>query len=61
MEQTEKRHPANDALAYLMNLIALAFSFSRGIRRQDVIEYRFRRFSGSAIPWPHRRPDSSNR
>jgi hypothetical protein len=28
MEQTEKRHPANDALAYLMNLIALAFSFS---------------------------------
>lgn len=28
MEKTVKRHPANDALAYLMNLVALAFSFS---------------------------------
>jgi hypothetical protein len=28
MEQTGKRHPANDALSYLMSLIALAFSFS---------------------------------
>lgn len=28
MEQTGKRHPANDALAYLMNLIALAFSLT---------------------------------
>ena len=28
MDKTEKRHPANDALAYLANLIALAFSFS---------------------------------
>jgi len=24
----DKRHPANDALAYLANVIALAFSFS---------------------------------
>ena len=28
MEQTGKRHPANDAMAYVLNLIALAFSFS---------------------------------
>ncbi|EIM28686.1 hypothetical protein MicloDRAFT_00023300 [Microvirga lotononidis] len=28
MEETGKRHPANDALAYLMNMIALAFSVS---------------------------------
>lgn len=28
MEETEKRHPANDALAYLLNVIALAFSIS---------------------------------
>jgi hypothetical protein len=28
MDQTRKSHPANDALAYLLNLIALAFSFS---------------------------------
>jgi hypothetical protein len=28
MEQAGKRHPANDALAYLMSLIALAFSFT---------------------------------
>jgi hypothetical protein len=28
MEELGKRHPANDALAYLMNLIALAFSLS---------------------------------
>ena len=28
MDRSEKRHPANDALAYLMNLIGLAFSVS---------------------------------
>ncbi len=28
MEETGKRHPANDALAYLLNLVALAFSVS---------------------------------
>jgi len=28
MDRTGKRHPANDVLAYLMNLIALAFSIS---------------------------------
>ncbi len=28
MGRPEKRHPANDALAYLMNLIGLAFSIS---------------------------------
>lgn len=28
MDQSGKRHPANDVLAHLMSLIALAFSFS---------------------------------
>jgi hypothetical protein len=28
MDQTRKSHPANDALASLLNLIALAFSVS---------------------------------
>ena len=28
MDQPGKRHPANDARAYVLNLIALAFSFS---------------------------------
>ncbi|MBB4041816.1 hypothetical protein GGR34_003497 [Microvirga flocculans] len=28
MNQLGKRHPANDALAHLMSLIALVFSFS---------------------------------
>jgi len=28
MDRPVKRHPANDALAYLMNLIGLAFSIS---------------------------------
>ncbi len=28
MEETGKRHPANDALAYLLNVVALAFSVS---------------------------------
>jgi hypothetical protein len=28
MDQRGKHHPANDALAYLMNLIALGFSIS---------------------------------
>jgi len=28
MDRPHKHHPANDALAYLMNLIGLAFSFS---------------------------------
>jgi hypothetical protein len=28
MDRPAKRHPANDALAYLMNLIGLAFSIS---------------------------------
>jgi hypothetical protein len=28
MERSGRRHPANDTLAYLMNLIGLAFSIS---------------------------------
>jgi hypothetical protein len=28
MDRPGKRHPANDSLAYLMNLISLAFSIS---------------------------------